>query len=226
MKSKFFVMLLATLALVMLSRCEKNEPKNPSTPAGVKMVDLGLPSGLKWANMNIGAAAPEEYGNYYAWGEVTTKSDYSWSTYLWCNGSSSSMTKYCTSSSYGTVDNKATLESADDAAHVNWGGNWRMPTDDEWAELLTQCSWTWTTQNGVDGYRVTANNGNSIFLPAAGYRDGTYLEYDGSVGLYWSLSLDTGSSIYAYSVGFDSSEVDRGDGDRIIGHSVRPVARK
>ncbi|MDD6782411.1 MAG: hypothetical protein PUD89_05750, partial [Bacteroidales bacterium] len=106
---------------------------NPAN--GHEYVDLGLPSGLKWATCNVGATAPEAYGDYYAWGETTTKSTYEWSTYKWCDGSYDTQTKYCTSSSYGTVDNKTVLDLADDAARANWGGAWRMPTDEEWTEL-------------------------------------------------------------------------------------------
>lgn len=196
--------------------CSKNGQMD-----GHEYVDLGL--SVKWATMNVGATAPEDYGDYYAWGEVTTKTVYSWSTYLWCNGSDDTLTKYCTQSSYGTVDNKTTLELADDAAHVIWGGNWRMPTDAEWTELRTQCTWTWTTQNGVSGYRVTASNGNSIFLPAAGYRYDTSLGYTGLVGSYGSSSLDSSYLSNAYGFEFGSSGVYRSL-YRYFGRSVRPVA--
>jgi len=183
-------------------------------------VDLGL--SVKWATCNVGATKPEEYGEYFAWGETEPKGDYSWSTYKWCNGSSSSLTKYNTDSSCGTVDNKTVLASEDDAAHVNWGGDWRMPTDAEWTELRTNCTWTWTTQNGVNGRLVTGPNGNSIFLPAAGVRIGTYLSDAGSCGLYWSSSLNAGSPNGAWNVSFDSDNVLRGNyGYRDLGQSVR-----
>lgn len=197
--------------------CSTNGKNGDTRP-----VDLGL--SVKWANMNVGASYPEDYGNHYAWGEVTTKSNYTWGTYLWCNGSHDRQTKYCTNSSYGTVDNKATLESADDVVHVNWGGAWRMPTDAEWGELLNQCTWTWTTQNGVKGYRVTATNGNSIFLPAAGFRYSRDLYNDGFEGNYWSSSLSTINSYSASIVGFKSSFIGRPSGLRSNGMSVRPVA--
>ena len=152
-------------------------------------VDLGL--SVKWATMNIGASAPEEYGDYFAWGETEPKTDYSWETYKWCNGSSYTITKYCTSASYGTVDNKTILDLSDDAANANWGGTWRMPTYAELTELKEKCTWTWTTQNGTKGYKVTSKtNGNSIFLPAAGYRGKTSLNDAGNAGYYWSSSLD------------------------------------
>ena len=191
---------------------------------GKGFVELGLPSGLKWATCNVGATTPEGYGDYFAWGETEPKDYYDWSTYKYCNGSSSTMTKYYTKSSYGTVDNKTTLELADDAAHVNWGGNWRMPTIEEQKELLNNCTWTWTTQNGVNGCKVTSKrNGNSIFLPAAGYRYGDNLDSAGSYGYYWSGSLGTYYSDYAYLVYFSSDSVGWESYDRCSGQSVRAV---
>lgn len=202
--------------------------KTTGTANGHDWVDLGLPSGTKWATMNVGATTPEGYGNYYAWGEITTKSSYNWSTYKWCNGSYDTMTKYCTSSSYGTVDNKNTLELTDDAAYVNWGSSWRMPTRTEQDELRDKnyTTWTWTTQNGVNGYKVTSKtNGNSIFLPAAGYRGDSSLYGAGSGGYYWSSSLDAYNSYYAYELGFYSSNVGWYDSNRYYGRSVRAVLR-
>ena len=191
---------------------------------GHEYVDLGLPSGIKWATHNIGATAPHEYGGYYAWGETEEKENYVWSTYKWCNGSSSTMTKYCTNSKYGTVDNKTTLDLEDDVAHVEWGGSWRMPTRAEQDELRNNCTWTWTTQNGVNGYMVTSKtNGNSIFLPAAGYRSGTDLNYSGSRGNYWSGSLDESNSDRACYLDFYSGYFDWNSHYRRYGRSVRPV---
>ncbi len=187
-------------------------------------VDLGLPSGLKWASFNLGASKPEEYGDYYAWGETETKSDYSWSTYKFGTSNSGPFSKYNTKSSYGTVDNKTVLDPEDDVAHVKLGGNWRMPTDAEWTALRTQCTWTWTTQNGVNGRLVTASNGNSIFLPAAGYRYDPYLSSAGWGGYYWSSSLNTGVPYYAFIVTFSLGGVGRSNYDRCNGLSVRPVS--
>ena len=152
-------------------------------------IDLGLPSGTLWADRNVGAESPETYGDYFAWGETEPKDYYDWSTYKWCNGSSTTQTKYCTNSSYGTVDNKTTLDLEDDAAYVNMGSEWRMPTCEELDELKTKCTWTWKTQNGVNGYRVTGKNGNSLFLPATGYHYNRGLTCAGSHGFYWSSSL-------------------------------------
>ncbi len=206
--------------------------------SGHQYVDLGLPSGLKWATCNVGANSPEEYGDYFAWGEtepyyssldpLTWKdgktAGYIWVSYQWCNGSSNTLTKYNTNSEYGpVVDNKIILDIEDDAARANWGGSWRMPTYQDWTELREKCTWTWTTQNGVNGRLVTGPNGKHIFLPAAGYRDagGPYLE--GSYGRCWSSSLDTDNPSDAWGVDFLSDGVFRGSDGRCYGHSVRPV---
>ena len=190
---------------------------------GHAYVDLGLPSGLKWATCNVGASSLEEYGGYYAWGETEEKEDYSWSTYKWCNGTSTTLTKYCTSSSYGTVDNKTVLDPEDDVAHVKWGGSWRIPTLDEQKELLNNCTWDWTTQNGVNGCRVTSKtNGNSIFLPVAGFRGGTGFVNIGSDGYYWSSSLLSSIS-NAYYLTCRLGSPDWHFNYRYYGRSVRPV---
>ena len=186
-------------------------------------VDLGL--SVKWATCNVGASVPEEYGGYYAWGETEEKDSYDLSTYKWCNGSSTSMTKYCTSSNYGTVDNKTNLDPEDDVAHVKWGGTWRMPTLDEQKELLNNCTWNWTTQNGVNGYKVTGPNGNSIFLPAAGYRNGTETNRSDSYGYYWSSSLYSDNCSNAYYFYFSSNNHIRSYSSRYYGRTVRPVCK-
>ena len=185
-------------------------------------VDLGL--SVKWATCNVGASSPEEYGDYYAWGETETKSTYDWASYDLADGYDDELKKYCTDSRYGTADNKTVLESSDDVAQVKWGGSWRMPTKAEQDELREKCTWTWTTQNWMKGYKVTSkSNGKSIFLPAAGY----YYDYslnDGSCGYYWSSSLSTSYPNLAWDVYFDSSDVYRSDDDRrCCGRSVRPV---
>ena len=188
---------------------------------GHAYVDLGLPSGIKWATCNVGANSPEEYGGYYAWGETEEKSNYEWSTYRWCNGSENTMTKYCTRSYDGTVDNKTVLDPEDDVAHVKWGGSWRMPTRAELDELRHECTWQWTTQNGVNGYRVTGPNGNSIFLPAAGFRKGTVVSSVG-FGNYWSSSLSD-NSYYVYGLFLSDCRHEWDSYYRYNGHSVRPV---
>ena len=187
-------------------------------------VDLGL--SVKWATCNVGADRPEEYGAYFAWGETKPKYTYDdeWSNYKWYNISSETFTKYCSESEYGIVDNKTQLDLSDDAAHVNWGKPWRMPTHDELTELHTKCTWTWTTQNGVNGYLVTSNiNGNTIFLPAAGSRDGNSLDGEGETGWYWSSSLGTDGPFDSWCVIGELSDVELDDYERNCGLSVRPV---
>ena len=187
-------------------------------------VDLGL--SVKWATCNVGASKPEEYGDYFAWGETEPKDYYGWSTYKWCDGTYNILTKYNNSSSDGTVDNKTQLELSDDAARANWGGNWRMPTDTELTELRENCTWTQTTQEGVNGYKVTSKkNGNTIFLPAAGYRNNSSLNYAGSRGYYRSSSLNTDAPDYAFELIFRSDRVDRGSYSRNYGLPVRPVCQ-
>ena len=192
---------------------------------GYEYIDLGL--SVKWATCNVGASTPEEYGDYFAWGETQPKSTYNWSTYKWCNGSYNTQTKYNTNSSYGTVDNKTQLELSDDAARANWGGSWRMPTDAELTELRENCTWTWTTQNGVYGYKVTSKKSGytnkSIFLPAASHRFNSDLFSAGSYGDYWSSSLSTDGPYYAYELYFLSDRVYVSDVNRCCGLSVRPV---
>lgn len=196
------------------------------TPCPSGAVDLGL--SVYWGTTNIGASKPEDYGDYYAWGETEPKESYSWSTYKYGTSSSGPFFKYNTSDSYGTVDNKTVLEPEDDVASVKLGGEWRMPTDAEWTELRTKCTWTWTTNyngTGVKGQIVTATNGNSIFLPAAGYRRDTNLYDTGSYGYYWSSSLNTDKPSITWYVNFNSGTVRRRDyGYRSYGQSVRPVS--
>ncbi|MDY4850392.1 MAG: InlB B-repeat-containing protein [Paludibacteraceae bacterium] len=197
-----------------------------TTEQGHEYVDLGLPSGLQWATCNVGATTPEAYGNYYAWGETEPKDTYTWSNYKLCNGSTvnnAQMTKYCTQSESGVVDNKTVLDLADDAANVIWRGKWRMPTETEWTELRTNCTWTWKTLNGVNGYEVKSTNGNSIFLPAAGYRGEYNSISDGnSKGNYWASSLDDYSKA-ARKVLFDATKVGSYSYYRRCGLSIRPV---
>ena len=189
-------------------------------------VDLGLPSGTLWATCNVGANAPEDYGDYFAWGETAPKDYYDWSTYKWCNGSYTTMTKYCTNSSYGYngfVDNKAELDPEDDAAYVNWGPSWRMPTTEQQRELYEKCSSVWTTQNGVNGRLFTGPNGNILFLPAAGYHYSDSLYYAGSWGSYWSRTLYSSFPIGAYYLHFSSENVYWHDYYRFHGFTVRAV---
>ena len=168
-----------------------------------KAVDLGL--SVKWANANVGADRDEAYGDYYAWGETTTKDEYDWSTYKWFVEDGFTWLKYCSTDGWHNFDGKTVLEPEDDAASVSLGGNWRMPTREDWKELMDNCTWEWTTLFGVKGKEITSSiNGNSIFLPAAGYWYGTEVEEDGQTGAYWSSSLSDDAPNYAYGICFPS----------------------
>lgn len=228
--------------------CNQKDPYN-----GHEYVDLGLPSGLKWATMNVGASSPEDYGDYFAWGETvpyyktghsqdnpctnwkTDKTGYNWGSYKWCsNGIWTGMTKYTYADNKtdgiwynnGSFDgdNKTTLELADDAAHVNWGGDWRMPTKAELEELFNNCTWTWGVQNGVMGYLILSKtNKNSIFLPTTGYRQGNFFQNSGSYGYCWSSSLGEDDSSRACSFYFKSDKAGFADNQRFNGLPVRAV---
>ena len=195
-------------------------------PDDHEWVDLGLPSGTLWATCNVGASAPEEFGDYFAWGETTPRDVYDWTAYNWSAGSSTTMTKYCTSSSYGYegfTDNKTELDLEDDAAYVNWGKKWRMPTYEQLTELHTQCTWTWTTQNGVKGYLVTGPNGNTMFVPAAGYHSESTHYSAGTEGRYWLSTLYSDRADHSYCLYFNSGSVSWDDSRRYRGFSVRAV---
>ena len=194
-------------------------------------VDLGLHSGLLWATRNVGASSPTDYGNYYAWGETEPKSVYNWSTYRYCvynesNGVDGyhSMTKYCNDSSFGYngfTDSLTTLQPGDDAATANYGG--RTPTVEEWQELINNTTNRLVTINGLRGRCFTGSNGNSLFLPAAGYRWDSTFEWGGTYGEYWSSSLHTGYPNHAWMCYFDSCDVGNCEDCRYYGHSVRAV---
>jgi len=189
-------------------------------------VDLGLPSGLLWATCNVGADSPEDYGDYFAWGETQPKGNYYWGTYQYCNGSYLTLTKYCNTAMNGYngfTDNLTTLQPNDDVATAQWGSSWRMPTEAEWQELLDNTAHEWTTQNGVKGRRFTASNGNSLFLPAAGYRYWSTLYDAGSRGIYQSSSLYTGNPGDAWKFDFGSDYYGLDSSGRESGLSVRAV---
>lgn len=165
-------------------------PDVPTAPTAGEWIDLGLPSGLLWASCNLGDTVPEGYGNYYAWAETQPKEVYNDGTYLYCNGSL--LTKYCYLENYGFngfTDDLQTLEPTDDAATVTLGSGARIPTKDEWKELIEKTTVVWAEYNGVSGCFLSGSNGNCLFLPAAGYRDGSELHSAGVGGWYWSSSL-------------------------------------
>ena len=208
------------------------DSKGVGVISGHEYVDLGLT--VMWATCNIGASKPEEYGNYYAWGESRSKSNYSWSSYDYCKGSNSTLTKYCSNRNYGYnsyVDYYAILFPMDDVAYKLWSGCWRMPTFWEISELCSACTWTWMTKNGVNGYEVTSNvpgyEGRSIFLPAAGYYNGTSKNDVGVIGGYWSNSLYKSDPRRAFMLEMgqhtDEDIYERDIRYRYYGLPVRPV---
>lgn len=194
-----------------------------------KYVDLGL--SVKWAAWNVGATTSTGYGNYYAWGETATKSSYSWSNYKYCNGSYNTQTKYCYDRNSGYnefTDSIANLELIDDAAYIHslWEGDWRMPTEEEWNELLTNCTWVWTTINSTKGYKVTSKipgyTDNYIFIPASGYKTSSSASSTGTTTtMYWSSTLDTDYSDSAYVLDFSTSS--KGSSNKYYGRPIRAV---
>ena len=205
---------------------EKNAPKNGSHN-GHDYVDLGLPSGTLWATCNVGASSPEGYGNYYAWGETSTKSTYNWDTYKYGNGNYDKLTKYCNKSDNGNngfTDNLTQLQSGDDAATPAWGSGWRTPSKTQWDELLKNTTNKWTTQNGKKGSLFTSKkNGQTLFLPAAGSRLHGSLNGAGSNVYYWSSSLNTDDPVDAWCFYFKSGNYSMRSIRRFCGFTVRPV---
>ncbi|MBO7476694.1 MAG: hypothetical protein J6U04_02030 [Salinivirgaceae bacterium] len=255
MTKKFFSMAMLAMLVTSFVACDKgdddNSGDNVNVNANTNVVDLGLPSGIKWATCNVGATNPWDYGNYYAWGEPQTKSKYHWDTYKYCNATSNSLTKYNKNESNGTIDNKTTLEPADDVATAVYGADYSIPTTADWDELSSQCYWVWTTnynEQNVSGYIVygpksdgdkgvkvyingTALDSYSlsdahIFLPAAGYRSNSGLYFAGNAGHFWSSSLYGHDPSGARHCNFDRSNVyPSSHNDRCDGLSVRPVKR-
>ena len=209
----------------------------------LEAIDLGL--SVKWANMNIGAASPEDFGDYYAWGELEPyyyslepliwKEDkpdgYIWASNKWFNGNAWEILKYCTNNNSwagtGAPDNKTVLDAEDDVASVISGGKWRLPTLQEQDELRSKCTWAWTTKKGILGYEVTSKrNGNSIFIPASG---GIAIKYYGETGLhgcYWSSTIEETLPRQACVLVIKADVVGWGPGDRCNGYTVRPVTKE
>lgn len=239
-----FIMALSVIGLLCFScgnsssntenESASNEENNqlPETQ-NHEYVDLGLPSGTLWATYNVGADSPEGYGSYFAWGETTTKNNYEWSNYLW-GKEDGKVSKYCDEKFWGYngfTDTRTVLEPKDDAATMNWGKGWRIPTEDEMVELIDNCTNKWTKLNGVNGIMLTGPNGNSIFLPAAGTFLGDSHYNEGYCGEYWTSTIISGSPFSAfvhrvYKEGFDVDEGYVDDDTRESGRSVRAVFSK
>ena len=239
-----FTTTIATIMLMMLFAVSCTKPDEPNNGGnngqndsiiddsiilnGHDYVDLGLPSGTLWATCNVGATNPEDFGDYFAWGETKPKDVYDWKSYQYgnCTFERFEMTKYCTDSCWGLngfVDNLTVLEPADDAATVNWGVGWRMATKEEWEELYQKTTWTWTDLNGVKGRLLTGTNGNSIFLPATGF----YLDSEiicPGLGVYWSNTLHSHFPERGWSFHFDFESCHVcGTYERCRGQLVRAV---
>lgn len=193
-------------------------------------VDLGLPNGTLWATCNVGASVSTQYGFYFSWGETEPKKDYSWSTYKWSTGEDKKLIKYCLHSDYGYVDQKNKLENSDDAAMINWGKNWRMPTVAEVEELIDGCEWKWTKNyqgSGIAGRVGTSiKNGNVIFLPAAGRRSKDALHRKNECGYFWAVAVYEKNSKVAYYINAFSDCMNWKCGGRFEGRSVRAVVNK
>lgn len=228
--NKLIIALKAALVLVALCPAAtlmgQGKAENAATSCnGHACVDLGLPSGLKWADVNIGAKAPEDGGQYFAWGETKAKDMYDWSNHTLCQGSNACLTKYCDVDERGTKDGKSVLEPVDDVASVQWGGAWRIPTRAEFQELIDNCEWTWVEVNGKHGYQVKGKNGNSIFLPAAGWGFGKNVGFVDVNGYYWAstcYSHDHSSADYLHIYDEYKGVHEYG---RCVGHSIRAVCK-
>ena len=232
---KVVAVLMLTVAAVIVVGCTKpDDPNNGGnngnndTIPDHEYVDLGLPSGTLWATCNVGAESPEDFGDYFAWGETSSKEIYDWKSYEYCSFVEGRyvLNKYCTESYYGLdgyVDGLTVLDESDDAVRAEWGDNWRMPTREDWEELLSNTTNTMTEQNGVKGRLITSTNGNSIFLPATGF----YLDDELiclGLGVYWTSSLQTSAQKSAWSFHFDIDECHVcGTYERSRGQVVRAV---
>ena len=219
---KRILLILAIITGAMMVSCNPDDDDNNNNGGnnggnngngqhnGHEYVDLGLPSGVKWATCNVGASSPEDYGNYYAWGETSPKAEYTWEN----------------SVTYGEQMSDISGNAQYDAATANWGGSWRMPTREQMKELVEHCEWEWTQVNGVNGAKLIGPNGSCIFLPAAGYRNGSWLYNDGDNGYCWSSTpLVSNDYYYAYFLHFYDGDEYVGWGYYLsLGFTVRPVS--
>ena len=218
---KFFLLTLAVMFFGTVGDAKVNVSEDKAKSSdGVEAVDLGL--SVKWANMNVGAKKESGFGTYFAWGETQPKEYYSWKTYAWSRGDSQFLTKY------STTDKRTQLALADDAARTNLGGEWRMPTVDEYEELIANCTWQWITKDGVNGYKITSKKtGNSIFLPITGCRFYADIQLRGVSGIYWTSSLYTANPNKAWCLEFNVSDISVYYGNlssnRFSGRCIRAV---
>lgn len=224
----FRIIAAVTLIVSVLFIGCKKKNTTPVVNYDHEYVDLGLPSGTLWATCNVGANSPEEVGDYFAWGETTTKGVYGWKQYKYSEFVDDAylLNKYCTNPTCGVngfTDNLTELESADDAVIANWGDEWRMPTEAEYNELYQNTTFVWTTLNGVAGRLLTGSNGNTVFFPATGFRLDDELICTG-LGIYWSSSLQTECQVAGWSLHFDDVNCHVcGTYERSRGQCVRAV---
>lgn len=199
-------------------------PVIPGERIASEAIDLGLPSGIKWAATNMGTTLPEGSGSLFAWGECYVKPYYDFTTYMHCKGTPKTLTKYCTNADYGTVDSKTRLESTDDAATTLWGEGWRMPTTDDINELIENCTWTFDSINGQRGFYIAGKNGNKIFMPVAGTQYQEKLEYSNLRGYYWTSDIDPSGDMWAVGLFISRMKASLGDKyNRSSGRNIRPV---
>lgn len=210
---------------------EEESGENIDLGPSLVAVDIGL--SVLWCSSNIGAVSPTDYGDYYAWAETEPKEEYTWATYKWCNGDSEYMTKYCYMSGYGHIDNINTIRNTDDVATVTLGSRWRIPTYDDFGDLIETRSdsnykWEWKKINGHRGWLVTyLVNGNRVFFPAAGGWGSEGKKVVGVEGHYWTSSIFPGGHPgYAYFFGIEEDDVYRWWAMRSAGYSIRPICRK
>ena len=233
MMKRILLLMAVSLSVVFIS-CDGNKDE-PLIHEEHDYVDLGLPSGTLWATCNVGASTPEGYGDFFAWGETVPKEFYNWDTYKWYSDNYNVMTKYLPSNPFVTPDNKIELDTLDDAAYVNWGPKWRMPTDEQMVELIENCRWRWTQINGVNGQLAIGPNGNTVFLPATGYHWmlNSKLYDEGEFGSCWSRTRSTYEppilngqpygEPYAKLLGYENGRVDIFEDYRCEGLTVRAV---
>lgn len=216
LSSRFFASLSAAVLLFSCSACsdDDDELNADSVDYETTAVDLGLPSGVKWANRNVGASSSEQFGTFFAWAETVTKTDFKLANY-----------KFYKNSDY-VKTLPSTIEATEyDAAHTTWGESWRLPLKSEYKELLTYATWTWTSQNGVQGYKVTGPNGNSIFFPANGCLSGSEAINQGSRGSYWtagSVSPIVTDNVTILQFTADGAVLDFNS--RYVGRNIRAVS--